>query len=96
MAQILSASIDVMKIDRTKLIKGEKGTYLNIQIAINDEKDQYGNDCSVSINQTKEERENKEPKIYLGNGKIVWSSAQKTEAVKAEVVQENDNLDLPF
>jgi hypothetical protein len=96
MAQILSASIDVMKIDKTKLIKGEKGTYLNIQIAINDEKDQYGNDCSVSINQTKEERENKEPKIYLGNGKIVWSSAPKTEAVKAEVVQENDNLDLPF
>jgi hypothetical protein len=94
MAQILSASIDVMKIDKTKLIKGEKGNYLNIQIAVNDEKDQYGNDCSVSINQTKEERENKEPKIYLGNGKIVWSSVPKKEAVKAEVVGDDDGM--PF
>ena len=74
MSKILSVSIDVTKIDKSKLIQGKKGTYANLQISVNDEKDQFGNDCSVWISQTKEERESKTPKQYLGNGKIVWSS----------------------
>lgn len=74
MAQLFSASIDVSKISKDKLVKGEKGNYLNITVSINDEADQYGNILSITESQTKEERESKAKKNYLANGKLVWSS----------------------
>jgi hypothetical protein len=74
MAQLISASIDVSKISKDKLVKGEKGNYLNITISINDDVDQYGNQAGIYESQTKEEREAKVKKNYLGNGKIAWSS----------------------
>ena len=98
MAKIINVSINLNKVDKAKLIKGAKGTYLSLNIAVNDEKDQYDNDCSVWENQTKEEREAKASKNYLGNGKVVWSSEEqvlsttKTSAKKAPVEVD----DLPF
>ena len=74
MAKILNVSINVDKITKSKLIKGKKGTYLSLNIAVNDEKDQFENDCSVWENQSKEERDSKALKNYLGNGKVIWSN----------------------
>jgi hypothetical protein len=74
MAQLISASIDVTKISKDKLVKGDKGTYLNITISINDEVDQYGNQAGIYESQSKDEREAKAKKNYLGNGKIAWTS----------------------
>ena len=67
MSKMYFGSIDVSKIDKAKLVKGEKGTYLNITVWVNDELDKFGNIASVQQGQTKEEREAKQPKIYLGN-----------------------------
>ena len=93
MSQILNISINVEKINKAKLIKGKKGTYLSLNIAINDEKDQFENDCSAWENQSKEERDAKTPKNFLGNGKIIWSS----EANNAEVQSGFEVADdLPF
>jgi hypothetical protein len=83
MATILSASLNVAKIDKTKLIAGKTGQFLNVTITINDEIDKYGNNASIFESQTKEERDNKTPKNYLGNGKVIWTSDKK-------------NNDLPF
>lgn len=99
MAQLISASIDVTKISKDKLVKGEKGTYLNITIAINDEIDQYGNQAGIYESQSKEERESKAKKNYLGNGKIAWSSeggstAKSAPAPAPTPTVEEDNL--PF
>ena len=69
MAKLISLKIDVKKITQSKLFKGEKGTYLDLTIALNDEKDQYGNDVSVW-----EKCEKEETKNYLGNGKVFWSN----------------------
>ena len=44
--QIISASINVELIDKTKLIKGKKGTYYNFDIIINDGPNEYGNDTT--------------------------------------------------
>lgn len=92
MAKILNVSVNVEKINKAKLIKGKKGTYLSLNIAINDEKDQFENDCSVWENQSKEEREAKTEKNYLGNGKIIWSN--DPESSKAQEMEEE--TDLPF
>ena len=47
MATILSASLNVAKIDQTKLIDGRTGKFLNVTITINDEVDKYGNNASI-------------------------------------------------
>jgi len=64
------------------------------------EEGNYGKNVSFTIPQTKEQRENKEKKRYVANGKIYYASdelqgfVQKTEA-KVEV-QEEETVDLPF
>lgn len=82
MAKLITASIDLNKIDKSKIVTTDKNgqpfangaKYLNIQISVNDTPDQYGNDCAISLNQSQEERQAKAPRTYLGNGKTVWSS----------------------
>lgn len=68
---IVNASIDLTKIEKSKIIKGKKGSYINLTIFINDEADQYGNNASIIVSQTKEERDAKADRVYLGNGKTV-------------------------
>lgn len=81
MAQLISLSIDLLKIDRSKIIHGKKGQeYYPMTLSLNDEKDEYGNDCNVIDAQSKMEREAKETKKYLGNGKTFWKSPAKNEA----------------
>ncbi len=93
MAKLLTASIDVTKLDKSKLIKGKKGTYANLTIWINDDVDQFGNDVSIQQSLSKEEREAGAPKIYLGNGKQHDGSKAAAQTIAAET--EGDD-DLPF
>ena len=74
MAGIIKASINLNAIDKSKIIEGKKGKYLPITITVNDEPDQFGNQGPVTMDQTKEEREAKTPKQYLGNVKVVWTN----------------------
>jgi len=76
MSTILNAGIDLTKIEKSKIIKGKKGSYINVTIFINDEIDQFGNNASVIMSQTKEEREAKTPRVYLGNGRTVGGNSQ--------------------
>ena len=103
MASIIKTSINLNEIPKDKIIVGKKGKYLPITITLNDEVDQFGNQGPVVVAQTKEERDAKIAKTYLGNVQVVWtngdnvSTAPKGEAqaapaqVKEEVVD-----DLPF
>lgn len=94
MARIISASIDVTKIDKNKIKSTDKNgqpfknnaKYLEIQIVLNDEVNEYGQDASIRINQSKEEREAGEKAVYLGNGKTVWKSEANAISVQAEVI----------
>jgi|TARA_R100000084_G_scaffold108291_1_gene70579 hypothetical protein len=70
MATIASISLDVKKIDKSKL---KDGRYLNLDLSIRDELNQYGQNVSVYYNRSKEERDQEMPKSYLGNGKVVWT-----------------------
>ena len=93
MSQIISASIDLSKIDKSKIVAGKNGQkYYSISISVNDEADKFGNDVAIITNQTKEEREAKAPKVYLGNGKTVWKS--NGSPAPASVPATDD--DLPF
>jgi hypothetical protein len=100
MASIISCSIDVSKIDKSKLVGGKNGAkYFNFDITVNDNADQYGNHAAISNKQTKEQRQAKEKKTYLGNGKIVWQSAPQSVAIvpgQDYTVSQSSTDDLPF
>ena len=103
MASIIKASIDVNKIPKDKIFVGKKGKYLPITITINDEVDQFGNQGPVVVEQTKEERDAKAPKTYLGNVKVVWTNGANVEpaprdgASAAPALQlKPQEEDLPF
>ena len=80
MASIIKASLNLDAIPKDKIYIGKKGKYLPITITINDELDQFGNQGPVVVEQTKEERDQKSPKTYLGNVKVVWTNGDNVAA----------------
>ena len=73
--KIISASINLNKINKSKLIKGKDGNeYLNISIICNDEANQWGKDVSIIESQSEQERTAKAQKNFIGNGKTVYNS----------------------
>jgi hypothetical protein len=71
----ISVRIDVTKIDKTRLFKGDKGTYLDLTTFVNtDEKDKYDNNGFISQSTSKEERDGGIQTPILGNVKVFFSS----------------------
>lgn len=87
MASIIATSINLNAIPKDKIIIGKKGKYLPITITLNDELDQFGNQGPVSVQQTKEERDAKTAKTYLGNVKVVWTNGKFPEKIPFEQSQ---------
>ena len=79
MASIIKTSIDLNKIPKDKIYVGKKGKYLPITITLNNEPDQFGNQGPVVVEQTKDERDAKAAKTYLGNVKVVWTDGQNVD-----------------
>lgn len=103
MASIIKASINLNNIDKSKIIEGKKGKYLPITITINDEPDQFGNQGPIVVAQSKEEREAKVAKNYLGNVQVVWTNGENVAAAPREDVMPQQAApvaqpvdDLPF
>ena len=101
MASIIKASINLNMIDKSKIIEGKKGKYLPLTITLNDEVDQFGNQGPLIIEQSKEEREAKVAKTYLGNVKVVWSNGTNVEPAPRDGAPAAPQLkpqeeDLPF
>ena len=101
MASIIKTSINLNNIHKEKIIVGKKGKYLPITITINDELDQFGNQGPVVVEQTKEERDAKAPKTYLGNVKVVWTNGTNVEPAPRDNAPAAPQLDpqpedLPF
>jgi len=68
-------------------LKNAQGGYDKYTMSINDKQDDYGNNASIWVQQTKEERESKAPKKYVGNGKVQWTDST---IIKAEFVERKD------
>ena len=79
MASIIKTSINLNNIPKEKIFVGKKGKYLPITITLNDEVDQFGNQGPVVVEQTKEERDAKAAKTYLGNVKVVWTNGDNVD-----------------
>jgi hypothetical protein len=78
---------------------GEKGAYLDCDLTERREIDDYKNTHNISISQTKEARQAKAPKVYIGNGKTLTfgsSSAPSAAPRQAAQAEDDDGDDIPF
>lgn len=100
MGAIIRYSLNLDKLDKSKVVKGKKGTYYDLTLSINDEISQFGDNVSVYDTQSKEERQAKTNRNYVGNGKVVWTDGSITAAPSGgqqeEVVSTTEDIDLPF
>jgi hypothetical protein len=71
MSTLISLSIDVTKITKSKI---KDGKYLDVTISVDDQTNQWGKNASIYESQTKEERDSKASKSYIGGGKVVWTT----------------------
>ena len=98
MSTLITGSIRVDKLPKEKFVKGKDGAvYYNFTISVQDET-RYGNNVAFMDSQTKEERDAKVAKNYLGNGKVVWTdgNVKLAEREKEASIEEADNTDLLF
>ena len=99
MSTLIVGSIRVDKLPKEKFIKGKDGAvFYNLTISVGDET-RYGNNVAFIDSQTKEERDAKVAKTYLGNGKVVWTDGKILLAEREEqaaVSVDEQSGDLPF
>jgi hypothetical protein len=98
MSALINLSLRVDKLPKEKFVQGKDGAvYYNFTIGVNDDSNQYGQNVSATDSQTKEEREAKKPKSYLGNGNVIWTDGNiKLADKKVEVTAKEVESDLPF
>jgi hypothetical protein len=100
MSKLLTGSIDLNKIDKTKIVSTDKNgnpfengaKYLNVVVWLNDEADQYGNNASIQISQSKEERDAGVKATYIGNLKEPQSRNNEPTSARTASIAD----DLPF
>ena len=99
----INVKIDVTKIDKSKLFKGNKGTYLDLTTFVDtDEVDQYDNNGFISHSVSKEERDRGDKGRILGNCKVFFKGQEQQPAQQATTKpsgQAQDAIpddDIPF
>ena len=97
----VALKIDVTKIDKSKLFKGSKGTYLDAQVFVSQALDQFGNNGMIVQAVSKEERDHGIQGAILGNCKIFWISEgqpkqRQQQARPADDFDFDDDSMIPF
>ena len=82
--------------------QGKEGEGVKLTISLSDQPNNYGQNVSVYVAQTKEQRDAKTPLFYVGNGKTFWSKGetpvpQREEQKQApHTVTAGDDNEPPF
>lgn len=99
----ISIKIDVTKIEKARLFKGQKGTYLDLTTFIDTETvDQYENHGFISQSVSKEERAQNVQTTILGNCKVFYKGesdqqqAPQQQAPEQQAPSDNFDDDIPF
>jgi|TARA_R100000654_G_scaffold10999_2_gene24045 hypothetical protein len=77
-------------------LKGKDGKYKNVTVKIYDNTNEYGKNVSVWAEQTKEQRDAKEERNFLGNGKVVWTDGTINVVEKENKEEEVETGGLDF
>jgi len=96
MSSLNSAFIKTEKLKEIlHILEQKEAKGLELTISISDTGNDYGQNVSVFVSQTKEQRDAKKPKFYVGNGKTFWTDGkivipQKMETNEAGITQPDD------
>lgn len=101
MSALINVSINLDNLDKSKIIKGKKGNYYNLTLSVQDQTSQYGDNVSIFDTQSKEQREAKEDRNYVGNGKVVFTDgtitrAEAQQSTQAKAQPQVEEADFPF
>ena len=99
----VNLKINVTKIDKARLFKGEKGTYLDAVAYIDiDKVGEYGDNGMITQGVTKEQKANGDKGAILGNSKVFWrddgnSVAKAAQKQAPQAFTDDDDLsDVPW
>ena len=82
--------------------QGKEGEGVKLTISLSDQPNNFGQNVSAYVAQTKEQRDAKKPLFYVGNGKTFWSKGetpcpQRDQPTQApQPVTAGGEDDLPF
>lgn len=80
---IKKETIDILAATLAKKT-GDDAKGVKIQISISDTSNDYGQNVSALVSQSKEQREAKVKPFYVGNGKVFWTDGKISVAEKKE------------
>ena len=98
----VNISVDVTKLRKERFYKGKKGTYADLTVFINSDKDDYGKNGGIMESLSQEERDSGAAKNWLGDAKVFWSDIEdfkpKQESVPASAPVATNEFedDIPF
>lgn len=95
---LVNCSICLTDIPRDRIKVAANGKkYLNVTLQDLREADEYGHTHSLFCSQTKEEREAKEKRVYIGRGReVVFNQRTPSAEEIAALPTASDFEDLPF
>jgi hypothetical protein len=93
MKATIALKLDVSKIEKERLFKGKKGTYLDAIVHFDTQPDKYENNGFVVQQISKEERDSGVKGTILGNVKLLWHDNEETQSPE---ILEDESDDLPF
>jgi len=96
MSALINLKINLDNLPKEKFVKGKKGTYYSFTVSVNDDTNTYGQNASVFDSQSKEQREAKEPRKYIGNGQVAWTDGTCVKVERQEEAQAVVSDDMPF
>ena len=93
----VSLKIDVSKIDKARLFKGQKGTYLDATVFIDTENvSQYGDNGMIAQSVSSEERQQGVKGNILGNCKVFFTEdVQKSQAPQQQAAPQQPPQQAP-
>lgn len=83
MAVLINAKLKLNKLNKDKIFKGKVHNFYDVTISLNDES-KFDRNVSIWTRQTKEERDSKESKEYIGEGEVIWMDDNGAVLVQKE------------
>lgn len=99
--ELINLNICLSDIPAEARIKGRNGkTYCNLIISARREPDQFGNDITLTVSRSEQERKQKKPVVYVGAGKSrlfdIQPAAPVRKSAKGTPAGFTPLDDLPF
>lgn len=91
---MITASIDVTKLDKSKFFKGKKGIYANL-VLIECDSNEYGHDYIVKQDASKEERKLGVQMPIIGNAKR-WKRVGAVKEAMEKPKEDTGDTSVPF